>query len=150
MKLALQLFKNSIDTQRKLRLNLHSLSVSELLEHGRRLVYPCNARRFDFSKGRGRPLALNVLTRNIQWNNDVYSNVNILSFLVREKIGPIATPDVVQYAPGLPKTRSGKIMRRVLRELAQGNSSFGDQTTLADPSVVDTLLKLRPQNIPGM
>ena len=80
----------------------------------------------------------------------MYSNVTILSFLVREKIGPIATPDVVQYAPGLPKTRSGKIMRRVLRELAQGSSTFGDQTTLADPSVVDTLLKLRPQNIPGM
>ena len=70
--------------------------------------------------------------------------------IVREKIGPIATPDVIQYAPGLPKTRSGKIMRRVLRELAQGNSSSGDQTTLADPSVVDVLLKLRPQKIPGM
>lgn len=69
---------------------------------------------------------------------------------VREKIGPIATPDVVQWAPGLPKTRSGKIMRRVLRELAQGSSSFGDQTTLADPSVVDKLLELRPKKIPGM
>ena len=72
------------------------------------------------------------------------------SLLVREKIGPIATPDVVQYAPGLPKTRSGKIMRRVLRDLAQGKSSFGDQSTLADPSVVTELLKLRPKNIPGI
>lgn len=82
------------------------------------------------------------------WQKGLF--ISYIYRIVREKIGPIATPDVIQYAPGLPKTRSGKIMRRVLRELAQGNSSSGDQTTLADPSVVDVLLKLRPQNIPGM
>ncbi|XP_028406316.1 acetyl-coenzyme A synthetase, cytoplasmic-like [Dendronephthya gigantea] len=88
-----------------------------------------------------------TLMQGFEFTNEL---VKELKEKVREKIGAIATPDVIQYAPGLPKTRSGKIMRRVLRELAQGNSSFGDQTTLADPSVVDTLLKLRPQNIPGM
>ena len=59
---------------------------------------------------------------------------------VRKEIGPIATPDVIQWAPGLPKTRSGKIMRRILRKIAEGNASnLGDTSTLADPSVVDDL-----------
>ncbi len=63
---------------------------------------------------------------------------------VRKEIGPIATPDVVHFAPGLPKTRSGKIMRRILRKIAEGDtSSLGDTSTLADPSVVDTLLATR-------
>jgi acetyl-CoA synthetase len=62
-------------------------------------------------------------------------------FVARE-IGPIARPDVIQFAPGLPKTRSGKIMRRILRKIAEGDiSSLGDTTTLADPSVVDDLVK---------
>lgn len=61
---------------------------------------------------------------------------------VRQEIGPIATPDVIQWAPGLPKTRSGKIMRRILRKIAAGEiDNFGDITTLADPSVVAELLK---------
>jgi acetyl-CoA synthetase len=61
---------------------------------------------------------------------------------VRHEIGPIATPDVIQFAPGLPKTRSGKIMRRILRKIAEGDtSSLGDTSTLADPSVVDDLVK---------
>jgi acetyl-CoA synthetase len=61
---------------------------------------------------------------------------------VRQKIGPIATPDVIQFADGLPKTRSGKIMRRILVKIAAGNTdNLGDTSTLADPSVVDTLLK---------
>jgi acetyl-CoA synthetase len=60
---------------------------------------------------------------------------------VRTEIGPIATPDAIQFAPGLPKTRSGKIMRRILRKIAEGDvSNLGDITTLADPSVVDDLV----------
>ena len=65
---------------------------------------------------------------------------------VRKEIGPIATPDVIQFAPGLPKTRSGKIMRRILRKIAENDTSnLGDTSTLADPSVVDHLLANRPQ-----
>ncbi|MFP3983017.1 MAG: acetate--CoA ligase [Desulfurivibrionaceae bacterium] len=61
---------------------------------------------------------------------------------VRSEIGPIATPEVIQWAPGLPKTRSGKIMRRVLRKIAAGDfEDFGDTSTLADPSVVDHLVE---------
>ena len=61
--------------------------------------------------------------------------------LVRTEIGPIAKPDVIQWAPGLPKTRSGKIMRRVLRKIAANETdALGDVSTLADPSVVDDLV----------
>lgn len=60
---------------------------------------------------------------------------------VRAEIGPIATPEVIQWAPGLPKTRSGKIMRRILRKIAADDfDNFGDTSTLADPSVVDSLV----------
>ncbi len=60
---------------------------------------------------------------------------------VRREIGPIATPDVIHFAPALPKTRSGKIMRRILRKIAEGDvSNLGDTSTLADPGVVDSLL----------
>ena len=60
---------------------------------------------------------------------------------VRREIGPIATPDVIQFAPGLPKTRSGKIMRRILRKIAEGQpDQLGDISTLADPSVVADLV----------
>lgn len=63
---------------------------------------------------------------------------------VRKEIGPIATPDVIQWAPGLPKTRSGKIMRRILRKIAENDvSNLGDTSTLADPSVVDGLVENR-------
>ncbi len=63
---------------------------------------------------------------------------------VRKEIGPIASPDVIQFAPGLPKTRSGKIMRRILRKIAENElGSLGDTSTLADPSVVDDLIKNR-------
>ncbi|MCR4347063.1 MAG: acetate--CoA ligase [Sulfuricaulis sp.] len=63
---------------------------------------------------------------------------------VRKEIGPIATPDVIQWAPGLPKTRSGKIMRRILRKIAANETdSLGDTSTLADPAVVDDLVKNR-------
>ncbi|WP_294320796.1 acetate--CoA ligase [uncultured Sphingomonas sp.] len=66
---------------------------------------------------------------------------------VRKEIGPVATPDALQFAPGLPKTRSGKIMRRILRKIAENDTSnLGDTSTLADPSVVDTLVseRIRP------
>ncbi len=63
---------------------------------------------------------------------------------VRTEIGPIATPDALQFAPGLPKTRSGKIMRRILRKIAEGDvTSLGDTSTLADPAVVDDLIANR-------
>ena len=58
---------------------------------------------------------------------------------VRKEIGPIASPDVIQFAPGLPKTRSGKIMRRILRALAAGEEVSGDTSTLEDRSVLDAL-----------
>jgi acetyl-CoA synthetase len=64
--------------------------------------------------------------------------------LVRAEIGPIATPDIIQWAPGLPKTRSGKIMRRILRKIAANQTDqLGDTSTLADPGVVDDLVKNR-------
>ena len=67
-----------------------------------------------------------------------------LNDLVRKEIGAIAKPDVIQWAPGLPKTRSGKIMRRILRKIAENElDNLGDTTTLADPSVVDDLVKNR-------
>ena len=63
---------------------------------------------------------------------------------VRKEIGPIASPDAIQWAPGLPKTRSGKIMRRILRKIAENDyGSLGDTSTLADPGVVDDLIENR-------
>jgi acetyl-CoA synthetase len=68
---------------------------------------------------------------------------------VRKEIGPIASPDVVQFAPNLPKTRSGKIMRRILRKIAENEfGNLGDMSTLADPAVVDDLILSR-QNLSG-
>jgi len=68
----------------------------------------------------------------------------LIELCVKE-IGPIAKPDVIQWAPGLPKTRSGKIMRRILRKIAENElDSLGDTSTLADPSVVDHLIENRP------
>ncbi len=67
-----------------------------------------------------------------------------LSDWVRKEIGPIAKPDLIQWAPGLPKTRSGKIMRRILRKIAENDyDNLGDTSTLADPSVVDDLIENR-------
>jgi acetyl-CoA synthetase len=63
---------------------------------------------------------------------------------VRREIGAFASPDIIQFAPGLPKTRSGKIMRRILRKVAEGDiANLGDTSTLADPSVVDDLVRNR-------
>jgi acetyl-CoA synthetase len=69
-----------------------------------------------------------------------------LKQFVSHEISPIARPDVIQFAPGLPKTRSGKIMRRILRKIAEGDTSnLGDTTTLADPSVVEDLVRNGPK-----
>ena len=66
---------------------------------------------------------------------------------VRKEIGPIASPDLIQWAPGLPKTRSGKIMRRILRKIAANeHDSLGDTSTLADPGVVTDLIDNRMNN----
>jgi acetyl-CoA synthetase len=63
---------------------------------------------------------------------------------VRKEIGPIAKPDIIQFSPGLPKTRSGKIMRRILRKIAEDDfSNLGDISTLAEPAVVDDLIANR-------
>ena len=67
-----------------------------------------------------------------------------LKLWVRKQIGPIATPDLIQFAPSLPKTRSGKIMRRILRKIASNeHDQLGDTTTLADPTVVESLVENR-------
>jgi acetyl-CoA synthetase len=63
---------------------------------------------------------------------------------VRKEIGPIASPDLIQWAPGLPKTRSGKIMRRILRKIAENDyGNLGDTSTLAEPAVVNDLIDNR-------
>ena len=63
---------------------------------------------------------------------------------VRKEIGPIAKPDIIQFSPGLPKTRSGKIMRRILRKIAEDDfGNLGDTSTLAEPAVVDDLIANR-------
>ena len=73
----------------------------------------------------------------------------ILADHVRKEIGPLATQDKIQFAPGLPKTRSGKIMRRILRKIAEDDfGALGDTSTLADPAMVDDLVANR-QNRKG-
>ncbi|KAI6179922.1 Acetyl-coenzyme A synthetase 2-like, mitochondrial [Aphelenchoides besseyi] len=84
------------------------------------------------------PYAFVVIHPGKQLTNSI---VNELKLLVREKIGPIAVPDEIQLAPGLPKTRSGKITRRILRKIAEGdqNADLGDVSTLIDSAVIDQL-----------
>ena len=72
-----------------------------------------------------------------------------LTLVVRKKIGPLAIPETYQLAPGLPKTRSGKIMRRILRQVARGSREFGDKTTIAEPEVIEQLWNSRPQGTQG-
>ena len=86
-----------------------------------------------------------ILKGGIEVDDDI---VKILRGHVRQEIGPIATPDHIQIVPDLPKTRSGKIMRRILRKVAAGErdmSALGDVTTLADPSVVDKIVEGAPE-----
>ena len=67
-----------------------------------------------------------------------------LKLWVRKQIGPLATPDLIHFTPGLPKTRSGKIMRRILRKIAENDySNLGDTSTLAEPAVVNDLVENR-------
>ncbi|XP_068632582.1 acetyl-coenzyme A synthetase [Battus philenor] len=82
-----------------------------------------------------------ILNDGAKFDDDL---VSCLKKRVRQRIGAFAAPDVIQYAPGLPKTRSGKIMRRILRKIALGDHDIGDTSTLADPAVVDELFKNRP------
>ena len=73
-----------------------------------------------------------------------YIAKNELKNVVRAKIGPIASPDLIHFTPNLPKTRSGKIMRRILRKIAANeHNQLGDTTTLADPTVVKSLVDNR-------
>ena len=89
-------------------------------------------------KGQG-IYAFVTLMKGIEFNDDLEKD--LIKFVAKE-IGPIAKPDLIQNAPGLPKTRSGKIMRRILRKIAEGDfENLGDTTTLAEPAVVESLLK---------
>ena len=100
------------------------------------------------------------LPRTLHWdpkkerfNNDDEANDELRKTLinwVRREIGPIATPDAIQFAPGLPKTRSGKIMRRILRKIAEDDfGNLGDTSTLADPAVVTDLVDNRQNRHKG-
>ena len=85
------------------------------------------------------------VTTNVEVEPDEQLRRDLVQW-VRREIGPIATPDIIQFTPALPKTRSGKIMRRILRKIGENDlSNLGDTSTLADPSVVDHLVRERPQ-----
>ena len=73
-----------------------------------------------------------------------------LRTMIREKIAPFATPDFIQSAPGLPKTRSGKIMRRVLKKIANNDKDLGDISTMADSSVVEVRLNIKPNHLQSL
>ncbi|MGH8325003.1 MAG: AMP-binding enzyme, partial [Steroidobacteraceae bacterium] len=89
-------------------------------------------------KGQGIYAYVSVMT-GVEGDEDLRKE---LVAWVRKEIGPIASPDLIQFSPSLPKTRSGKIMRRILRKIAEGDTSnLGDTTTLADPGVVADLVK---------
>ena len=82
-----------------------------------------------------------TLTDSSRHDNDMRQ---VLLDQVRSAIGPFAVPEVIHWAPGLPKTRSGKIMRKVLRKIATGQEKeLGDVSTLAEPGMVDVLIQLR-------
>lgn len=82
-----------------------------------------------------------TLTENATFDDELLGK---LKQHIRSKIGPFAQPDVIQNAPSLPKTRSGKIMRRILRKIAVNDRDIGDISTLADTAVVDILFSNRP------
>jgi acetyl-CoA synthetase len=89
------------------------------------------------------------ITLNSGENGDETLKKDLVSH-VRKQIGPIASPDLIQFSPGLPKTRSGKIMRRILRKIAEDDfSNLGDTSTLADPTVVDELIGNRQNRRSG-
>ena len=83
------------------------------------------------------------MTLNVGVNPDEELRKELVQW-VRKEIGPIASPDLIQWAPSLPKTRSGKIMRRILRKIAENDfGSLGDTSTLAEPAVVEDLIENR-------
>jgi len=85
-----------------------------------------------------------ILNEGVEANDDL---IRMIVGHVRKEIGPIASPDFIHFVPDLPKTRSGKIMRRIVRKIAAGDVSkegFGDLSTLVDPSVVDVIIETRP------
>lgn len=85
-----------------------------------------------------------ILKADVSWNEETQKKIKDA---VRSKLSPIATPDVVQSVPGLPKTRSGKIMRRILRKIVEGErKEFGDISTLAEPGVVEEIVRKIDQN----
>ena len=86
-----------------------------------------------------------TLMEGVESNDELRSE---LQQWVRKEIGPIAKPDLIQWAPGLPKTRSGKIMRRILRKVAADDfAELGDTSTLADPAVVEDLVENRQNRV---
>ena len=92
-------------------------------------------------KGQGIYAFVTLMT-GVEESDDIH--MDILGTVTKE-IGPHAKPDQVQFTPALPKTRSGKIMRRILRKIAEGDSdNMGDISTLADPSVVESLISRQP------
>ncbi len=89
---------------------------------------------------KGQGIYAYVICENESQNTDVVKKEII--DIVSKVIGAIAKPDKIQFVPGLPKTRSGKIMRRILRKIAEGDTSnLGDTSTLLDPSLVDIIKK---------
>jgi acetyl-CoA synthetase len=92
-------------------------------------------------KGQG-IFAYVILTAEAEANGDPVELVGALKEQVRHVIGPIASPDEILVVPGLPKTRSGKIMRRILRQIAAGEyEDLGNVSTLADPEIVERLIE---------
>jgi len=88
---------------------------------------------------KGNALYAFVILKDVTSNGDI---VKEIKDLISKTIGPIAKPDKIQIVPGLPKTRSGKIMRRILRKIASGEKeNFGDISTLLNPEVVDQIVK---------
>ena len=88
-------------------------------------------------KGQG-VYAYVTLMAGVEADDNTFSEIKLK---VRELIGPHVSPDKIQFTPALPKTRSGKIMRRILRKIAEGDTeNLGDTSTLADPGVVDDLV----------
>jgi len=86
------------------------------------------------------------VTLNVGETSDINVKEDLIKW-VRKEIGPIASPDLIQFSPNLPKTRSGKIMRRILRKIAANDyEDLGDISTLAEPSVVDDLIKNKQNN----
>lgn len=98
-------------------------------------------------KIKGESIYAFVILKN-NWNAETEKEITReIDKMVREMVGAIASPDVIQFCSGLPKTRSGKIMRRILRKIAAGElDNLGDTSTLADPTVVENLIAKRSQN----